>query len=83
MVFEVAGLTLEQKVSITTGLGYNGGRCNGNIAPVGTFPGLCLEGSSTGVSDADFVTAFPAPINAATTWVLALVIRRFHLSSRF
>ncbi|KAI9434684.1 beta-glucosidase [Lactarius indigo] len=65
---KVVNFTLEQKVSITTGLGYQGGRCNGNIRSVGSFPGLCLEGSSLGVHNADFVTAFSAPINAAATW---------------
>ncbi len=65
--FEIADFTLQQKVSITTGLGNQGGRCNGNIPSVGSFPGLCLEGSSLGVRNADFVTAFSAPINAATT----------------
>lgn len=66
-VFKIAALTLEQKVGITTGVGYEGGLCNGNILPVASFPGLCLQGSTLGVRDADFVTAFPAPINAAST----------------
>ncbi|KAI9457435.1 beta-glucosidase [Lactarius psammicola] len=73
---KVVGFTLEQKVSITTGSGYQSGRCNGNIPSVGSFPGLCLEGSSLGVRNADFVTAFSAPINAAATWQRWLIRAR-------
>ena len=46
------------------------GRCVGNIAPIENFPGLCLEDSPLGVRSADFVTVFPAGINAASTYVL-------------
>lgn len=35
--------TLEEKVALTTGVGWMGGRCVGNIGPVANFPGLCLE----------------------------------------
>ncbi|KAH8999621.1 beta-glucosidase [Lactarius hatsudake] len=73
---KVVGFTLEQKVSIATGLGYHGGRCNGNIRSVDSFPGLCIEGSSLGVRNADFVTAFSAPINAAATWQRGLLRAR-------
>jgi hypothetical protein len=65
--FKVATFTLEQKVNITTGVGWENGLCVGNIPPVGDFPGLCLEDSPLGVRFADFVTAFPAGINGATT----------------
>jgi hypothetical protein len=65
--FKVATFTLEQKVNITTGVGWANGRCVGNTPPVGDFPGLCLEDSPLGVRFADFATAFPAGINAATT----------------
>jgi len=58
---------LEKKVNITTGVGYQNGRCVGNIAAIDDFPGLCLEDSPLGVAEADFVTAFPAGINAAST----------------
>jgi len=48
-------------------VGWENGRCVGNIAPIDDFPGLCLEDSPLGVRFADFVTAFPAAINAAST----------------
>ena len=35
--------SLEDKVALTTGVGWMGGRCVGNIPPVQDFPGLCLE----------------------------------------
>jgi hypothetical protein len=58
----VAKLTLTQKVNITTGVGWEIGRCVGNIGaqPEIGWPGLCL---------ADRVSAFPAGINAAATSV--------------
>ena len=45
----MAEFTLEEKVNITTGVGWMGGRCVGNIPAVGDFPGLCLEDSPLGV----------------------------------
>ncbi|KAI0289895.1 glycoside hydrolase superfamily [Multifurca ochricompacta] len=73
---KVATFTLEQKVNITTGVGWQGGRCVGNTPAVGDFPGLCLEDSPLGVRLADFATAFPAAINAATTWKRSLLRAR-------
>ncbi|KAG8715739.1 hypothetical protein FRC09_016349 [Ceratobasidium sp. 395] len=70
--------TLEQKVNITTGVGWQIGRCVGNIGaqPDIGWPGLCLEDSPLGVRNADRVTAFPAGINAAATWDRDLIRRR-------
>ncbi|KAI0248423.1 beta-glucosidase [Lactifluus subvellereus] len=73
---KVATFTLEQKVNISTGVGWEGGLCVGNTPPVGDFPGLCLEDSPLGVRFADFATAFPAPINAASTWKRSLLRAR-------
>ena len=53
-----------------------GGRCVGNIPAVGPWPGLCLEDSPLGVRFTDFVTAFPAGINAAATWNRTLIRAR-------
>ncbi len=41
--------SLEQKVALTTGVGWEGGRCVGNIPAVADFPGLCLEVSTTSI----------------------------------
>ncbi|KAJ3733269.1 glycoside hydrolase family 3 protein [Lentinula guzmanii] len=72
----LANFTLHEKINITTGVGWENGLCVGNIGAIRDFPGLCLEDSPLGVRDADFVTAFPAGINSATTWNRALMRRR-------
>ena len=72
----VAGWTLEQKVNVPTGVGCMGGRCIGNIGAVGDWPGLCLEDGPLGVRSTDFVTAFPAGVNAAATWNRTLIHAR-------
>ena len=63
----MAKFTLEDKVKIVTGVGYQGGLCSGNIPSVDNFSGLCIQDSALGVGMVDFVTAFPAGINAAAT----------------
>ncbi|KAJ7762672.1 glycoside hydrolase superfamily [Mycena metata] len=73
----VAGLTLEEKINVTTGIDL-AGRCVGNT---GTIPrlgwnGLCLQDSPLGVRLAQFVSAFPAGINAAATWDTGLIEAR-------
>ncbi|CAE6526553.1 unnamed protein product [Rhizoctonia solani] len=74
----VSKLTLEQKVNITTGVGWEVGRCVGNIGaqPEIGWPGLCLEDSPLGIRFADRVTAFPAGINAGATWDRDMIKRR-------
>ncbi|KAJ7710040.1 glycoside hydrolase superfamily [Mycena metata] len=73
----VAGLTLEEKINVTTGVDL-AGRCVGNT---GTIPrlgwnGICLQDSPLGVRLAQYVSAFPAGINAAATWDTALIEAR-------
>ncbi|KAJ7445265.1 glycoside hydrolase superfamily [Mycena latifolia] len=73
----VKGLTLEEKVNVTTGVDIMG-RCVGNT---GTIPrigwkGICLEDSPLGVRFADLVSAFPAGMNAAATWDVDLIRAR-------
>jgi len=61
--------SLDEKVDLTTGVQWQRGRCVGNIPaiPGQDFPGLCLQDSPLGVRFADFVSAFPAGINVAST----------------
>ena len=40
---KVASYSLDEKVALTTGVGWMGGRCVGNIPAFADFPGLCLE----------------------------------------
>ncbi|PIL26516.1 hypothetical protein GSI_12274 [Ganoderma sinense ZZ0214-1] len=72
----VASFSLEQKANVSTGVGWMGGRCVGNIPAVGDWPGLCLEDSPLGVRFTDFATAFPAGVNAAATWNRTLIRAR-------
>ncbi|EDR09330.1 glycoside hydrolase family 3 protein [Laccaria bicolor S238N-H82] len=75
---KLAGFTLEEKVNVTTGVGWANGRCVGNIPPVEPtqgrgWPGLCLEDSPLGVRFGDFVTAFPTGVNAAASFNRRLI----------
>ncbi|EIW75053.1 hypothetical protein CONPUDRAFT_140249 [Coniophora puteana RWD-64-598 SS2] len=72
----IANFTIEQKVNITTGVGWANGLCVGNTPPVGDFPGLCLQDSPLGVRYADFVTSFPPGITVASSWNRALMRAR-------
>ncbi|KAF9553682.1 glycoside hydrolase family 3 protein [Agrocybe pediades] len=78
---KVAGFSLEEKVNVTTGVGWMGGRCVGNIPPIEPvdgrgWPGLCLEDSPLGVRFADYVTAFPTGVNTASSFNRKLIRRR-------
>ncbi|KAG2133786.1 glycoside hydrolase superfamily [Suillus bovinus] len=72
----ISNFTIQQKVNITTGVGWGNGLCAGNTPPVGNFPGLCLQDSPLGVRDTDFVTSFPAGITTASTWNRVLMRAR-------
>jgi hypothetical protein len=73
----VAGLTLEEKVNITTGVDVYG-RCVGNTGTIPRlkFEGFCLHDSPLGVRSADYVSAFPAGLNAGLTWDHKLIYER-------
>ncbi|KAJ7164325.1 glycoside hydrolase superfamily [Mycena filopes] len=73
----VAGLTLEEKVNITTGVDIMG-PCVGNTGQIPRigWTGFCLQDSPLGVRLANYVSAFPAAINAAATWDLDLIEAR-------
>ncbi|KAF8890742.1 glycoside hydrolase family 3 protein [Infundibulicybe gibba] len=75
---KVAQFSLEEKVNVSTGVGWEGGRCLGNVPPIhsGGWPGLCLEDSPLGVRNSDFVTGFPAGVNAAATFNRGLMRTR-------
>lgn len=65
----LADWTNDEKQLLVTGTGWSIGRCVGNTPPVPAknWPGQCLEDSPLGVRYADYVSAFPAGINVATT----------------
>jgi beta-glucosidase-like glycosyl hydrolase len=66
----VSGLTLAEKINITTGSGWEMGLCVGttNAIPRLGFNGLCLEDGPLGVRKSDFISAFPAGITAGSTF---------------
>lgn len=74
----LAKLTLEEKITIITGIGWGQGPCVGNTAPVATinYPQLCLQDSPVGVRYATNVTVFPPGIQAASTWDIDLMRQR-------
>lgn len=48
IINQVSNFTLEEKVSVATGVGWENGRCVGNIPAIEPidgrgWPGLCLE----------------------------------------
>ena len=66
----VSQLTLEEKVNLTTGSGWELERCvgeTGSIPRLG-FRAMCLQDSLVGVRDTDFNSVFPAGVNIAATW---------------
>ncbi|KAI5120132.1 hypothetical protein M0805_001900 [Coniferiporia weirii] len=77
----IKDFSLDEKVNISTGVGWEFGRCVGNTPAVpidgsGKWKGLCLEDSPLGVRDTDFATVFPAGINAAATFQRSLIRQR-------
>jgi beta-glucosidase len=66
----VSQLTLEEKVNLTTGTGWQLDRCvgqTGSIPRLG-FRAMCLQDSPLGIRFADLVSAFSSGVNVAATW---------------
>ncbi|KAL0950917.1 hypothetical protein HGRIS_007674 [Hohenbuehelia grisea] len=74
----VAKLSLSEKVSLATGVGWMNGPCVGNTPAVSSigYPSLCLQDSPLGIRFADKVSVFPAGINAAATFNRTLIRQR-------
>ena len=74
----VSQLTLTEKVNLTTGVGWEGEKCVGNIGSIPrlAFKAMCLEDSPLGVRFADFVSGFPAGVTAGATWDRGLLYQR-------
>ncbi|KAI9273721.1 glycoside hydrolase superfamily [Sporodiniella umbellata] len=74
----VSQMTLEQKVNITTGIGWEAGPCVGNSGRTTNpdFPELCLQDSPLGVRFADLVSSGVAGINAAASFDRIAIRRR-------
>ncbi|KAI9172450.1 putative beta-glucosidase M [Paramyrothecium foliicola] len=65
----VSNMTLEEKVSITSGVPSKNG-CVGSIGAVKSvkFPGLCLGDAGQGLRGTDFVSSFPSGIHVGASW---------------
>jgi beta-glucosidase-like glycosyl hydrolase len=74
----VSKMSLVEKVNITTGVGWESGRCLGDTAPAldAGFPGLCLQDGPLGLRKVDNVTAFPAGITVGATFNKDIMYRR-------
>lgn len=74
----VAQLTLAEKVNLTTGVGWEGEQCVGNV---GSIPRLgvrtlCMQDAPVGVRFGDYVSVFTSGQTAAATWDRGLIYRR-------
>ncbi|KAL7940971.1 family 3 glycoside hydrolase [Trichoderma barbatum] len=74
----LAKLTLQEKVGIVSGVGWNGGPCVGNTSPASKigYPSLCLQDGPLGVRFSTGSTAFTPGVQAASTWDLNLIRER-------
>ncbi|KAI9373428.1 glycosyl hydrolase family 3 N terminal domain-containing protein [Aspergillus egyptiacus] len=76
----VSQMTLDEKVNITTGTGWQLERCVGQTGSVPRLGlgSICLQDSPLGIRFADYNTAFPAGVNVAATWDKTLAYLRGH-----
>lgn len=70
-------MTNAEKANITTGAGLVA-QCSGNTSPVPRFniPSLCFNDGPAGVRAVDGTSAFPAQVNAASTWDINLIYQQ-------
>jgi beta-glucosidase-like glycosyl hydrolase len=71
-------MSIEEKVNITTGMGWQEGSCLGNTPPIPrlNFTGLCLQDSPAGIRFTKGVSVFPSGINTAATFDKKLIYDR-------
>lgn len=77
----VAKMTNEEKANITTGATHPKNGCAGWAPPVERvgFPGICMQGSGSGLRPTELVTSYAAPISIAASWNDDLAFRTgFH-----
>ncbi|KAK9481623.1 glycosyl hydrolase family 3 N terminal domain-containing protein [Lipomyces starkeyi] len=80
----VANLTLDEKVTLLTGVAQ--GPCIGNISPIPRvgFNGLCLQDGPTSIRQATYASVFPAGLTAAASWDKGLIYNRgLYLGAEF
>ncbi|CAK7209782.1 hypothetical protein SBRCBS47491_000557 [Sporothrix bragantina] len=65
----VQNMTLEERVSLTTGTSASNG-CSGNIPAIPrlNFTGMCLSDAGNGLRNTDFVSSWPSGIHVGASW---------------
>jgi beta-glucosidase len=66
----VSKLTIDEKVNLTTGTGWQGESCVGQTGAIPRlgFRSLCMQDSPLGVRDTDFNSVFPAGLTVAASF---------------
>ncbi|KAK0382072.1 glycosyl hydrolase family 3 [Colletotrichum limetticola] len=74
----VSQLTLLEKVNLTTGVGWQGDVCVGNVGSVPRLGlrGLCMQDGPVGIRFTDYNSVFPSGQTVAATWDRSLIYRR-------
>ncbi|KAK3295434.1 glycosyl hydrolase family 3 N terminal domain-containing protein [Chaetomium fimeti] len=74
----VSQLTLPEKVNLTTGVGWQGEQCVGQVGAIPRLGlrSLCMHDAPLGIRGSDFNSAFPSGQTAAATWDRGLMYRR-------
>ncbi|KAI6811992.1 thermostable beta-glucosidase [Hortaea werneckii] len=74
----VSQLTLEEKVNLTTGTGWQLDSCVGQTGsiPRMAFRALCFQDAPTGIRFTDYNSVFPGGINVAATWDRGIAYQR-------
>ncbi|EHK21802.1 glycoside hydrolase family 3 protein [Trichoderma virens Gv29-8] len=74
----VSRMSVEDKISLVTGVVFNRAGCVGNINAIDSihFPGLCIQDGPLSLRNADLVSTFPAGVTTAATWDRALIYAR-------
>ncbi|KAI2612207.1 glycoside hydrolase family 3 protein [Hypoxylon fragiforme] len=74
----VSQLTLAEKVNLTTGVGWQGEQCVGQVGSIPRlgFRSLCMQDSPLGIRFADYVSAFSSGHTVAASFDRDLMYRR-------
>ncbi|KAL2200843.1 glycoside hydrolase family 3 protein [Corynascus similis CBS 632.67] len=76
----VSQLTLLEKVNLTTGVGWEGEQCVGQVGAIPRLGlrSLCMHDAPLGIRGTDYNSAFPSGQTVAATWDRGLMYRRGH-----
>ncbi|KAI0901687.1 glycoside hydrolase family 3 protein [Annulohypoxylon nitens] len=74
----VSQLTLAEKVNLTTGVGWEGEQCVGQVGSIPRlgFRSLCMQDSPLGIRDTDYISAFSSGQTVAASFDRSLMYRR-------